>query len=245
MSVIASQFIGMVVVFLFLAIGLLLYLFYSRPDLTGLHAVPTKDGHSIYPWFLLTELPTGLAGLAIAGFFAIAQGSLDSAMNALASSIVADIYLPMKNRRVQKSRKCGWIGRVTLRGRRRSGRWRRWGLALALFAAGCAVTYDPHHHSLLDFVQGLMTYALSGMLGVFLTALLTRRGNSASVVAALVVGVLAVAAMQDGVMGWWSPVVFGGVVRLAWPWWMPIATTLSFITCVLPRGRKAIGGNIG
>ena len=50
----------------------------------------------VYPIFLLNELPPVCSGLAIAGFFAIAQGSMDSAINALASSAVADIYLPLR-----------------------------------------------------------------------------------------------------------------------------------------------------
>ncbi len=98
-SVIASQFIGIVVVSLFLVIGLLLYLFYT-PEIVGRVHLPPEDGATVYPWFLMHELPTGLAGLAMAGFFAIAQGSLDSAMNALASSVVADVWLPMKRRRL-------------------------------------------------------------------------------------------------------------------------------------------------
>ena len=42
----------------------------------------------VYPQFLLAHMPTGMAGLAIAGMFAAAQGSLDSAINAMASSAI-------------------------------------------------------------------------------------------------------------------------------------------------------------
>src|SRR5258706_15979780 len=50
----------------------------------------------VYPWFLLHELPIGVTGLAMAGLFAAAQGSLDSAINAMASSAVADLYWPLR-----------------------------------------------------------------------------------------------------------------------------------------------------
>ena len=116
-SVIASQFISIVVVSLFLVIGLLLYLFYT-PEIVGRVHLPPPNAAVVYPWFLMHELPTGLAGLAIAGFFAIAQGSLDSAMNALASSIMADLYIPWKRRRGRRRYK---------RGRPRRRQWRRWG----------------------------------------------------------------------------------------------------------------------
>ena len=94
---IAAQFIGIAVVALFLFIGLLLYIFYQRPDIMGAVHIPSEKGVAIYPHFLVNEMPTGIAGIAIVGFFAIAQGSLDSAMNALAASIVSDIYTPSAN----------------------------------------------------------------------------------------------------------------------------------------------------
>jgi SSS family solute:Na+ symporter len=238
-SVIASQLIGMAVVSLFLGIGLLLYVFYDRPEVMGAVHQVAADRKSVYPWFLMHELPTGLAGLSMAGLFAVAQGSLDSAMNALGSSVVADVWEPWRKTRNAK-RKTLNLGEETGDGSA-GGHASKWvvagvGAALCGFAIVCAAVYD-RRTTLVDFALGVMTFALSGMLGVFLTALLTRRGNSASVVAALVVGVAAVAGMQDGVMGWWSPLVFGHGVKLAWPWWMPIATGLSFLVCVAPRGR--------
>ncbi|MGN6367190.1 MAG: sodium:solute symporter family transporter [Phycisphaerae bacterium] len=229
-SVIASQFIGIVVVSLFLAIGLLLYLFYT-PEIVGrVHvAPPVGEEATVYPWFLIHEFPTGLAGLAIAGFFAIAQGSLDSAMNALASSVVADLWIPLR-RRAGHDVEEGKASKVTVAGV---------GVLMCLFAVLCACLYDPGAHTLLDFVLGLMTFALAGMLGVFLTALFTGRGNSWSVVMGLVAGAVGVVMVQDRVMGWWSGWVFGHSVRLAWPWWTPVGTLLSFCVCVSGSPRRA------
>ncbi len=226
-SVIASQFIGMAVVMLFLGIGLLLYLFYDRPDVMGMVHEVAVDRKSVYPWFLMHELPTGLAGLSMAGLFAVAQGSLDSAMNALGSSLVADVWVPLR-------RRLGYEGAA-------EGHASKWvvagvGTLMCGFAIVCAGVYD-RQTTLVDFALGVLTFALSGMLGVFLTALLTRRGNSGSVIAALVTGAVVVGAMQEGVMGHWSPLIFGHAVKLAWPWWMPIGTGMSFVVCVLGRPR--------
>ena len=98
---IASQFITVLVVCLFLSVGLLLYVFYRRPDVMGAAApgyVPAGKLDAAYPRFILREMPTVLSGLAIAGFFAVAQGSMDSAINAMASSAVADLYFPLRRR---------------------------------------------------------------------------------------------------------------------------------------------------
>lgn len=230
-SVISSQLISIATISLFLVIGLLLYIFYQRPDLMkAVHEAPA-NGISVYPWFLLNELPTVLSGISIAGFFAIAQGSMDSAMNALASSIVADLYLPMKRR---YGRNPGDLGggeasKITVAAV---------GAAMCLFAIFCAIIYDPKSKSLLDFALGVLTFAFAGMLGVFLTALLTRRGNSASVIAALIAGVVTVVLLQDGILAWWTTRLFGSALKLAWPWWMPIGTIVSFAVCVLGSQPK-------
>ena len=66
-------------------IGLLLYVYYQRPDVMGFTPDdPIGNGVDVYPHYLMHHLPVGLAGLAMAGLFAVAQGSLDSAINAMA-----------------------------------------------------------------------------------------------------------------------------------------------------------------
>lgn len=230
-SVIASQLIGIVVVCLFLFLGLLLYIFYQRPDLTGNIHAARPEGIAVYPWFLLNELPTVLSGFSIVGFFAIAQGSMDSAMNALASSIVADVYLPWRRRMgyaVDDSAKTSKLTVAAV------------GAGMGIFAICCAISYDPKNRTLLDLALGVLSFAYSGMLGTFLAALLTRRGTSATVVAALLVGAITVGLLQDSIMTMWTPHVFGRAFRLAWPWWMPIGTTLSFLVCVSRPGSSRV-----
>ena len=227
LSLLAAQALGMVVVGLFLVLGLLLYIFYQRPDIMG-PAAPTdvaRASHQIYPQFLLTHIPTGLAGLAMAGMFAAAQGSLDSAINAMASSAVADIYWPLRRRlglSVNTS-STSKAPRLTVLGT---------GLVLILFAIAAALAYDPQKETLIQFALGVMAFAYTGMLGVFLTALLTRRGNTASILAALATGVIATTLMQDSILGWWSQNLFGKPLRLSFFWWMPIGTIASFLVCV-------------
>jgi SSS family transporter len=230
-SIIAAQFISIAVVLLFLVIGLLLYLFYKDAGAGGAVAA---EGISVYPRFLIDELPTGLAGFAIVGFFAVAQGSLDSAMNALAASIVADIYLPLRGRgRPGGEQGAARSSKLTVAAV---------GLGMTLVAIFCALLYDPKQMSLINFVLGLMTFALSGMLAVFLTALFTRRGNSESVIAALITGAAVVTLLHDRVYPRWTKALLGAPQHLAWPWWMPIATTVAFLVCIAGKpARKRAG----
>jgi len=230
LSVIASQFVSIAVVAVFLLIGLLLFIFYKRPDVMGAAApgyAPAPNMAS-YQQFMLRELPEVVSGLAITGLFAVAQGSMDSAINAMASSVVADLYQPI---------------------RRRSGRpvdpdapvdAPKWavaamGAAMTFFAIGCAYAYDPKERGFLDFALGVMAFAFSGMLAVFLTGLLTRRGNNVSVILALVTGVVAVALMRDTPFQWITELLLGEPKKIAFTWALPIATGLAFVVCVAGR----------
>jgi hypothetical protein len=77
------------------------------------------------------------------------------------------------------------------------------------------------------------------MLGVFVTALFTRRGNVVSVVCALVAGAITIALLQPGVLPVWTGKLFGHPHKLAWTWWMPIGTVVSFLVCVAGGPRRA------
>jgi SSS family solute:Na+ symporter len=230
-SVVAAQVLGIFVAILFMVIGLLLYIYYNRPDLMGAAApkemiVATKD---IYPRFLLT-LPTGLAGLAMAGLFAAAQGSLDSAINAMASSAVADVYWPIRRMRglaVDTTTRAPKIGVAIM------------GATLIVFAIGCVYLYDQRTNTLLSFALGIMAFAYTGMLGVFLTALLTRRGSNTSVLAALAVGVIVTALLQDGIYQRWTAALFGSPKHVNNLWAMTIGTPISFLVCLAGKPKAS------
>ncbi|MBL0870160.1 MAG: sodium:solute symporter [Phycisphaerales bacterium] len=182
-SVIIAIFSGIPVVALFMLIGLLLWVFYQRPDLTG-GAPITYDiamTDRVFTTFILQELPAGLRGLMVAGIFAVALGSLNSAITAMAATSVKDFYahaVPGKSDRHYMI----------------AGRWATigWGVALAGFACLCIVWQKYENRTLIDFALGVMTYAYSGLLAVFLSALFTKRGSTASVIAALITGFLVV-----------------------------------------------------
>jgi len=119
------------------------------------------------------------------------------------------------------------------------------GIVMGLFAIICASVYNGKAETLIQFALGVMSFAYTGMLGVFLTALLTRRGNAVSVLLALATGAIAVVLMQDSILGWWTQPFFGTPekpCRLAMTWWMPIGTIASFLVCVAGRPRRPVAG---
>lgn len=77
----------------FFAIGTALFIFYqARP------AKLTADlgNDAIFPYFIVNELPVGLAGLIVAGLFAAAQSSASSSMNSVATALVTDFYRKLR-----------------------------------------------------------------------------------------------------------------------------------------------------
>ena len=64
------------------------------------------------------------------------------------------------------------------------------GILLTGFAILTAVMQQSSGLNLVDFATGIMCFAYAGMIGVFLTAIFTKRGNVRSVIAALIVGAL-------------------------------------------------------
>jgi solute:Na+ symporter, SSS family len=226
LSLIAAQCLGLVVVSLFLVVGLLLWIFYKRPDIMGAAAPtdPLLDSKQVYPQFLLNHLSPGLVGLAMAGMFAAAQGSLDSAINAMASSAISDLYWPIRRRMgLPVHSETTHAPRLAVLGM---------GLLLICFAIWSVFRYDPAKDTILQFALGVMAFAYSGMLGVFLTALLTKRGNGATVILALIVGVITTAVLQKSIYPVWTKALTGKPHELAEFWWLPIGALLSFLVCV-------------
>ncbi|MCH8153340.1 MAG: sodium:solute symporter [Planctomycetes bacterium] len=234
-SVIIASLIGWPVVFLFLCMGLLLYVFYHRPDIMQ-SAAPTyqiDDSRKVFLEFILREMPPGMRGLMLAGLFAAAMSSMDSALNAMASTAIADFYRPW---RLRKDRAGGKDNKRELA----ASRWAIliWAILLALFAILCVFWQQASGTTLIDFALGVMVFAYSGLLAVFITALFTPRGNNLSVAAALLTGFGTVFLLQDFVWERWAPAL-GLDFTLAFPWKMLVATVLSFVVCLLGRRPSA------
>lgn len=215
-SAITGVLLGLPVTALYMSIGLLLYIFYARPDLMGVAApaYQVEGSRKIFLSFILHEMPAGMTGLMMAGLFAAGLSSLNSALNAMSSSFINDFYKRLRPGRDDKEYLFkGRVGVVI------------GGVILGVFALFSIYWQEARPDTtLIDFALLVMVFAYSGLVAVFVTALFTKRGNSYSVIAALVTGFLSVIFMQSN---------FASV--LAFPWQMFIATSLAFIVCLIGK----------
>ena len=229
-SIIAAIVAGVPITLLFMLVGLLLFIFYQRPDLMNdaAPAYAVDDSRKIFLTFIMEELPAGLAGLMMAGLFAAGLSSLNSALNAMASAFTSDFYkrfLPS-----QSERQYLLVGRLAVAA---------WGIALGSFAILCVFWQKASGTTLIDFALGVMTFAYSGLLGVFLTVLLTRsRGNVISILGALLVGFVTVFIMRPIVWHRITPDAWNDFT-LAFPWQMVVASGLAFVVCLLGKSNHA------
>ena len=74
---------------LFFALGTALWSYYRA---NPMELAPTEKLDQILPFFLVDQLPSGVAGLVIAGIFAAAMSSLDSSMNSVSTAFTTDFY---------------------------------------------------------------------------------------------------------------------------------------------------------
>jgi SSS family transporter len=246
-SAIGGVLVGIPVTMLFMGVGLLLYVYYGRPDLMGAAApayAPPGGSEEIFLTFILHEMPAGMAGMMMAGLFAAGLGSTNSAINAMSATLVSDFYRPLRPGRSERHYlHAGRLGVVL------------WGAVLGAFACACVWWYkaaraQDQPATLIDFALGVMGFAYSGLVAVFLTAVLTRRGTTAGVIGALATGFAVVLAMQPWAWARWAaliPLADGAPgsprtladISIAYPWHLVIATALAMAVCMLPRGRSA------
>jgi len=175
----------------------------------------------IFPRFIIDHLPSGLAGLVIAGILAAAMSTIASSINALASSMTHDLYASWTGRRDPAH-----LFRV---GRAFSVLWGGGLIGGALFFQYYARGSDT---PVVVLALSIASITYGALLGTYLLAARWPRARGRDVVGA-VLGTVAVMLVvvfarrlaQDADMAWLAP-----LGRLAWPWYVPLGTLLTFGT---------------
>jgi SSS family transporter len=222
-SAVTAILVNLPIVALFMVIGLLLYIYYQRPDLMGAASpryVPEK-GREVFLTFILKDMPAGLTGLMLAGLFATGLGSFNSALNAMAAAFINDAYKPRVPGKPERHYLVA--GRLAVVA---------WGVILGLFACLCVHWQQNSEQTLIRFALQVMTFAYAGLVAVFVCAIFTRRGNQATAIAALATGFLAVLAMQPWVWKHWASAFGWESIRIAFPWQLLLATGAAFLVCI-------------
>lgn len=169
-SIWTNAMLSIPVSFLFFPLGTALYAFYrSNPESLS----PGKND-AILPWFIVQQLPAGIAGLVIAGIFAATMSSLDSSMNSVSAASVTDFYRRF-NKHVTEERALALARWLTIF-------VGAFGMATAFLLASADIKF------IIDSMILLMGLMGGGLTGVFALGVFTRRASSWGVLAGAAAG---------------------------------------------------------
>ena len=179
---------------LFLFVGVMLYAYHQVPSSTFGRA------DRIYPTFIVSLMPHGIAGLLIAAILAAAMSNLSAALNSLSSSSIMDLYVRFRpaisdGRRLRLARLATLV-------------W-----ALVLFALALLALHRVGR--VVEVGLQIASVAYGALLGVFLLGVLTKRANQPGAMIGMLFGFA-----TELYLWQWSSVAF--------TWWVAIGTCVTF-----------------
>lgn len=222
------------IMLLFIVIGMLLHVFYERPDImmnaTNGAPLPVFEGEpvTIFMYYVLTEIPAGIRGLVTIGIIAAALSTLNSGLNSMASVLIQDLYRPWRLARDAATPSQHFV---------RAGQWGMTLVAIALSAMAMLCFYWQQYSDtpLLAFALGVMVFSYSGLLGVYFVTLFSRRGSPRSIRAALIIGFLVPLSMQPYMMDLFWPEAW--ITDIGFTWQLVIGTSVATFICWLGKAN--------
>lgn len=155
-SIVMNGILSIIVSAIFYFIGTGLYSYYTtNPAQMNLSS---HNPDSIFPHFIMSEMPIGLAGLLIAAIFAATMSTISSNVNSISTAFTSDFYIKLKPKSSDKHRlNVARISGIVFGGI---------GVGLALLMATWNIL------SLFDYfnyILGLLTSAIGGLflMGIF------------------------------------------------------------------------------
>lgn len=166
-SIYLNGVLSILVSFVFYFIGTALFAYYkTNPDQLN---VSMGNPDSIFPHFIMTKMPQGIAGILIAAIFAATMSTVSSSINSLSTAFTTDFY-----RKFMKNRMDGhylFVARLS-------------GIVMGGFGVGLAVLMAMWNIlSLFDYFNYILGLLASGLGGLFLMGIfMPRIGGNAAIV---------------------------------------------------------------
>jgi solute:Na+ symporter, SSS family len=203
---------------LFFFIGTALFVFYTVfPDA----AINDLEADQVFPYFILSQLPAGVAGLIIAAVMAAGMSTLDSGINAIATVTVVDILKPywMKGR----------ADKVYLRAARAIA------IGVAVLMVLGAVFFSMIEKESINDISWIVSSVFGGCLvGLFMIGFFTTRVGYRASLVALVVAVLVNLYLGFSLAGW-LPAALSVDIQAYW-----VGVIVNLLFMVLAYGLSFI-----
>lgn len=157
---------------LFFSLGTGLYAFYrSNPGSMD----PTLQNDQVFPQFIATELPIGIAGLIVAGIFAAAQSTVSTSMNSTATTLVTDFLRPFNAIKSEK----GYLNAARIMT-----------LVMGILGTVTALIFiNPDIYSLFNEYFKVIGMFMGALGGLFILGVCTKRASGYGALAGILLGV--------------------------------------------------------
>ncbi|MGF1875044.1 sodium:solute symporter [Photobacterium frigidiphilum] len=169
-----AKLVAVIPIFFF-AVGSALYAYYTQNP--GLLPGDFNTG-GILPFFVISEMPAGVAGLIIAAIFAASQSSISSSLNSISACFTSDIYHRLGGETSPK--KTMFVARSVI-------------VVAGVFGV-IASTYliMSNESELWDAFNSLIGLMGGPMTGLFMLGVFVKRANANSALAGVVASVIAI-----------------------------------------------------
>lgn len=156
---------------LFMFIGTALYVYYLQQPIP-----PGMRADAVFPYFIMTQLPTGVIGFILAAMISAAICSLSADLNSLAAVGVEDYYKKVRRNKTDKEylKASKWIVVVS-------------GVISILIGA---LYLNAGSEGVLGIVFTLYAIFSGGIVGIFLLGLFSARANGQGVNISIIVCIL-------------------------------------------------------
>jgi solute:Na+ symporter, SSS family len=168
---------------------------------------------AIFPTFILEHMPHGLLGLIVAAIVAATMSTHSGAINSLAAATTMDIWLPLSKRPANDA--------ATYRAGKLFALM--WGIVLT----GGALLYPETRTPVVVVALSIASFTYGALLGAFFLGIYNRRAAQRDAILAMSVGIVTMAV-----------VVFSPSIKIAWPWYVLIGTSITYLAGSLSALRK-------
>ncbi len=228
--------ISQVITLLMLAVGAGLFAWYkiNEPSAAAVELFKA-DASNVFPVWIVTELPTGLKGLIVAGAFAAAVSSLDSILAALSQTSLSAYYGQKHmdehghdKKMVTKSRYLVFC----------------WGILLSGMSVLLSLNYysEGGDRSLIGLAFRMVSYTYGPVLAILVLALFSKRvpWSLSGIIVGTVLSILLSAYVQIDIYNLFDALDLKSLVELkesrpkiSFAWFYPITAILTFFTAVV------------
>lgn len=209
-SIWLNGIISVPVSIVFFLLGTGLYVFYTSNPANMAITNPNID--SVFPQFIVSEMPVGFSGLLIAAIFAAAMSTLSSNINSVSAVVTSDFYKTL------------WT-KTTLKSNMNVARWT--GVIVGVLGIGMALilaTWDIS--SLWDQFNTFLGLLTSGLGAIFILGIFFPRVGSTAAFIGLVAGIAILVWVQSntalsfllyGLIGMASSIIIAYLLSFVFP----------------------------